>query len=106
MDRLRNREPAKVTVKESTNPITGKHTVTTKTQPQPKGIGHHGHGGRGPLASTTTPTANAGRTTAGTTRTRAPATRSQRTPGVDNKVGTMTKLKGALTGKPGVNVSF
>ena len=105
MSRLRNREPAKVTIKEKTNPITGTRTVTKKTETHPKGIGHHGHGGNGPLASSTTGRSTAGRSTTGTTRTRAPATHHQRTPGVGDKVGgAMTKLKGTLTGKPGVKV--
>ena len=106
MSRLRGREPAKVTVKERTNPITGTRTVTKKTETHPNGLGHHGHGGKGPLATTATPTTTTGRrTTTGSTRTGATTTRQQRTPGVGDKVeGAMTKLRGTLTGKPGVKV--
>lgn len=102
MSRLRHRKEAKVTTSAHTNPVTGSHTVTKKTTTHPKGLGHHGHGGRGPLASETHHT-----TTAATTgRTRAPAHHHQRKPSLGDKAsGAMMKLRGSLTRRPGLKVS-
>ncbi|TKA81558.1 hypothetical protein B0A55_03008 [Friedmanniomyces simplex] len=98
MSRLRHRPAAKVTTHDSTNPITGTHTRTNKTTTHPNGLGHHGHGGRGPLASTHTPT-----TTNHTTRAAGTHHHHQRKPSIGDKVsGAMMKLKGSLTSKPGL----
>lgn len=95
MSRLRGRKPAKVTTTVSKNPITGTETVTKKTTTHPKGLGHHGHGGTGPMASTHT---------AGTTTTTG-THHHQRKPTVGDKVsGAVMKLKGSLTKKPGLKV--
>lgn len=53
LDRLRNKNQAKVTTSQSTNPITGTTTTTQTTKTHPKGYGHRGHGGEGPMASNT-----------------------------------------------------
>ena len=105
MSRLRNRHNpnAKVAVSEHTNPITGAHTRTKKTTTHPAGLGHHGHGGRGPLASEPVGATHSRHTHA----RRAPATHHQRKPSIGDKVsGAMMKLKGTLTHRPGVKVSF
>ncbi|KAK5114953.1 hypothetical protein LTR85_009991 [Meristemomyces frigidus] len=99
MSRLRHPRGAKVTKSESTNPITGTHITTKKTKTHPKGVGHHGHGGKGPLATET------GGTTA-TGRTRAPAHHHQRKASVGDKVsGAMMKLRGSLTRRPGLKAA-
>ncbi|KAK1810784.1 hypothetical protein LTR12_014832 [Friedmanniomyces endolithicus] len=95
MSRFRNRHATKVTTHESTNPITGTHTRTAKTKTHPEGIGHHGHGGRGPLASTYPPA-----TTSHTTR--AAGThhhhQQQRKPTIGAKIsGAMMSLRGGST---------
>ena len=97
MDRLRKRpaprQPAEVTTKHSKNPITGTHTTTKTTKTHPRGVGHHGHGGRGPMASTT----HTHHTTAA-----APVQHHRRKPGISDKVsGAIMKMKGSLTRKPG-----
>lgn len=51
LSRLRNKNQAKVTTSQSTNPVTGVTTTTQTTKTHPKGYGHRGHGGEGPLAS-------------------------------------------------------
>jgi len=108
LSRLRHRQPAKVTTSEHTNPITGAHTRTKKTTTHPRGLGHHGHGGRGPLASSgPTATGNTHHTTTGrtTATTHSHHSHSQRKPSVGDKVsGAMMKLRGSLTGRPGVKV--
>ena len=98
MSRLRYRkQPAKVTTSTSTNPITGSRTTTKKTTTHPNGLGHHGHGGRGPLASD--------RTIGVTTNSRTAGTHHHRKPSVGDKVsGAMMKLRGSLTKKPGLKV--
>lgn len=99
MSRLRGRHNAKVTTKESRNPITGTQTVTKKTTTHPKGLGHHGHGGKGPMASNTTTD-----TTATTGRHHH---HQQRHATVGDKVsGAMMKLRGSLTRRPGLKVCF
>ncbi|KAK4549724.1 hypothetical protein LTR36_005025 [Oleoguttula mirabilis] len=99
MARLRHPRAAKVTKSESTNPITGTRTTTKKTKTHPKGVGHHGHGGNGPLS-----TEPVGTTATG--HTRAPTHRHERKPSVGDKVsGAMMKLKGSLTGKPGLKAA-
>lgn len=101
MSRLRRRHNAEVTTKESTNPITGTHTVTKKTKTHPQGLGHHGHAGRGPLAGEGSTTANANKRTTLTT-----GHHHKRRPSVGDKVsGAMMKLKGSLTRRPGLKVS-
>jgi hypothetical protein len=100
MSRLRGRNNAKVTTTESTNPITGTHTRTKKTKTHPHGVGHHGHGGRGPMASTTTSRRAHGTTTV-------PAHHHHRKPSIGDKVsGAMMKIKGSLTHRPGVKVRY
>jgi hypothetical protein len=104
MSRLRQRnQPAKVTTNRSTNPITGTQTVTKKTKTHPRGIGHHGHGGRGPMASHHT----TNYTTSGTTSTStaAPVHHHRRKTSVGDKVsGALMKLRGSFTRRPGVKV--
>jgi hypothetical protein len=99
MDRLRRRPArteAKVTTKHSTNPITGTHKTTRTTETHPQGLGHHGHGGRGPMASN--------RRTHHT-HTAAPVHHQRRKPSMGDKVsGAMMKLQGSLTRKPGKKV--
>ncbi|KAK3071205.1 hypothetical protein LTR53_009055 [Teratosphaeriaceae sp. CCFEE 6253] len=98
--RLRNRNNTKVTTKTSTNPITGAQTTTKKTTTHPQGLGHHGHGGRGPMASTNAATTGHHHTT------RAPATHHQRKPSMGDKVsGALMKLRGSLTGRSGVKAA-
>lgn len=85
-------ERAKVTQSTSTNPITGTHTTTTKRKTHPQGYGHHGHGGRGPMASNKPSVP--------------PTHRQRRKPGIGDKLsGAMMKAKGEVTRKPGVKVS-
>jgi hypothetical protein len=99
MDRLRRRPArteAKVTTKHSTNPITGTHKTTRTTETHPQGLGHHGHGGRGPMASN--------RRTHHT-HAAAPVHHQRRKPSMGDKVsGAMMKLQGSLTRKPGKKV--
>ena len=96
MSRLRGKptaSPATVETHSSRNPITG--TTTTKTtttqKTHPHGVGHHGHGGTGPMA--------------GSGRPAAPATHHRRKASMGDKVsGALTKLKGSLTGRSGKKV--
>ena len=99
MDRLRARPAThttatphgrtKVTHEESTNPITGTHTSTTKRKTNPKGHGHQGHGGGHALVAEK-PTASH---------------RQRRKPGIGDKLsGAMMQAKGEATGKPGLKV--
>ena len=83
---------AKIEQSHHKNPITGTHTTTTKRTTHPRGYGHHGHGGRGPMAS---------EQPAAAARTH----RQRRKPGIGDKLsGAMMKLKGSVTRKPGVKV--
>ena len=92
---------ARVTESTSRNPITGTTTTTRKTTTHPNGIGHHGHAGKGPLASKST--ATRGTTT---TRSKGVHTTQHRKPTMGDKIsGGLMNLKGSLTGKPGVKVS-
>jgi len=95
-------QPARVSESTSRNPITGTTTTTRKTTTHPSGIGHHGHAGKGPLASKST--ATRGTTT---TRSKGVTTGTQhRKPSMGDKIsGGLMNLKGSLTGKPGVKVS-
>ena len=101
MDRLRKRpapreQPAEVQVKRSKNPITGTQTTTQTTKTHPRGVGHHGHGGRGPMA-----------TERQTHHTTAPVHHQRRKPSMGDKIsGALMKLKGDATHKPGVKVSY
>ena len=96
LSRLRSRparqpasERAKISHEVSRNPITGTRTETTKKKTHPRGYGHHGHGGRGPLAAEQPTTSH----------------RQRRKPGIGDKLsGAMLKAKGEATGKPGVKV--
>lgn len=99
MDRLRKRpahhNEAKVTTKRSKNPITGTQKTTQTTETHPDGLGHHGHAGRGPMASNTR-----------THHTAAPVHHQRRKPSMGDKIsGAMMKMKGSMTKKPGVKVS-
>ena len=87
----------------SRNPITGTTTTTRKTTTHPSGVGHHGHAGKGPLATKHT-------ATRGTTTTRSKGVHTtgtqHRKPSMGDKIsGGLMNLKGSLTGKPGVKVS-
>lgn len=103
MDRLRKRppprqQPAEVHTKRSKNPITGTQTTTQTTKTHPRGVGHHGHGGRGPMATD--------RRTHHTT-TAAPVQHHRRKPGIGDKLsGGLMKMKGSLTRKPGLKVRY
>ena len=108
LSRLRHRNDAKVTRTEHTNPITGTRTTTKKTKTHPNGVGHHGHGGQGPLSSShhhhhrTTTTSKRSTTTARTTGTH----HHHRKASLGDKVsGAMMKLRGSLTNRPGKKVS-
>lgn len=99
---------ARVTESTSRNPITGTTTTTRKTTTHPSGIGHHGHAGKGPLATKGTTTRSSGaHGPATTTRSKGMATGTQhRKPSMGDKIsGGLMNLKGSLTGKPGVKVS-
>ncbi|KAM0711778.1 hypothetical protein Q7P35_001147 [Cladosporium inversicolor] len=92
---------ARVTESTSRNPITGTTTTTRKTTTHPSGIGHHGHAGKGPLA--TKSTATRGTTT---TRSKGVHTTQHRKPSMGDKIsGGLMNLKGSLTGKPGVKAA-
>ena len=92
---------ARVTESTSRNPITGTTTTTRKTTTHPSGIGHHGHAGKGPLASKST--ATRGTTT---TRSKGVHTTQHRKPTMGDKIsGGLMNLKGSLTGKPGVKAA-
>ncbi|RMZ05204.1 hypothetical protein D0860_06037 [Hortaea werneckii] len=105
LSRLRHRNSAKVTKTESTNPITGTHTVTKKTKTHPHGAGHHGHGGSGPMASSRHSHHTRTRTHR-TTTTRTPAAHHRRKASLGDKVsGALMKLKGSLTHKPDVKAA-
>lgn len=98
MDRLRRRpaappaRDAEVTTKHSTNPVTGTRKTTRTTKTHPKGVGHHGHGGRGPMASNAT--------THHTTT--AEPHHHRRKPTIGEKIsGAIMKLKGDVERKPG-----
>lgn len=106
----KKQQPARVTETTSTNPITGSTTTTRKTTTHKQGLGHHGHGGTGPLSSSTKATSsgahgpatkgrNHGMTTTGRTQRRKPSVG-------DKMSGAMMKLKGSLTRKPGLKVSL
>ncbi|KAK4497062.1 hypothetical protein PRZ48_011511 [Zasmidium cellare] len=92
LSRLRNKNQAKVTTSQSTNPITGTTTTTQTTKTHPKGYGHRGHGGEGPMASNHE-----------THYTGTGAHRHQRRkPSMGDKMsGAMMKLRGSLTRRPG-----
>ncbi|KAI5361454.1 hypothetical protein Slin15195_G125690 [Septoria linicola] len=93
LSRLRNKNQAKVTTTQSTNPITGTTTTTQKTTTHPNGIGYKGHGGRGPMAANHETHYTTGAT----------AHHHKRKPSMGDKVsGALTKLKGSVTGKPAV----
>ncbi|KAF2719542.1 hypothetical protein K431DRAFT_321694 [Polychaeton citri CBS 116435] len=102
MSRLRpRRQEAKVTESRSTNPITGTRTSTRKVKTHPHGLDHHGHGGRGPMASNhhshrihTTTTGGTGGATTSRHRQRRPSTG-------DKISGALLRFKGSLTGRPG-----
>lgn len=98
---------ARVTESTSTNPITGSTTTTRKTTTHPSGVGHHGHAGKGPLASKSTGVHGTGAHGPATTRrSKGMATTQHRKPSMGDKIsGKMMNLKGTLTGKPGVKVS-
>lgn len=97
-------QSARVTESTSTNPITGTTTTTRKTTTHPNGIGSHGHGGRGPLASTKgTSTGAHGPATTG--RSKGMATQRRKPSMGDKMSGAVMKLRGSLTGKSGVKVS-
>ncbi|KXT09791.1 hypothetical protein AC579_8873 [Pseudocercospora musae] len=92
LSRLRNRNQAKVSTTQSTNPLTGTTTTTQKTKTHPNGVGFRGHGGRGPLASN-----HESHYTSGPTHVH-----HKRKPSVGDKIsGAMTKLKGSITRRPG-----
>jgi hypothetical protein len=102
---------ARVTESTSRNPITGTTTTTRKTTTHPSGVGHHGHAGKGPLASKSTVTRSSA-TRSSTTRSKGVTTTGthhhhhQRKPSMGDKIsGGLMHLKGSLTGKPGVKVS-
>ncbi|KAM0715474.1 hypothetical protein Q7P37_008972 [Cladosporium fusiforme] len=105
----KKQQPARVTESTSTNPITGNTTTTRKTTTHKSGLGHHGHGGSGPLSSTNATSSGAhGPATKG--RNHGMATTGGRTqrrkPSVGDKMsGAMMKLKGSLTRKPGVKAA-
>jgi hypothetical protein len=109
MDRLTGKktQTARVTESTSRNPLTGTTTTTRKTTTHPSGVGHHGHAGKGPLATKGTGARGTGAHGPATTSSRTKATGTQhRKPTMGDKVaGTMTNLKGSLLGKPGVKVS-
>lgn len=96
---------ARVTESTSRNPITGTTTTTRKTTTHPSGIGHHGHAGKGPLATKSTTTRGTG-AHGPATRSKGVATGTQhRKPSMGDKIsGGLMNLKGSLTGKPGVKV--
>jgi hypothetical protein len=99
---------ARVTESTSKNPITGTTTTTRKTTTHSNGLGHHGHAGKGPLASKSTGVRGTGtHGTTATTRSKGMATGTQhRKPTMGDKIsGGLMNLKGSLTGKPGVKVS-
>jgi hypothetical protein len=112
LDRLTGKktQTARVTESTSKNPLTGTTTTTRKTTTHPSGIGHHGHAGKGPLAGTKTTGGVRGTGAHGpatTSRTKATTGTQHRKPTMGDKVsGTLTNLKGSLTGKPGVKVSW
>lgn len=93
-------------IKHSTNPITGSTTTTTTKKQTTHGHHHNGTGttsgtGRHHAAGTTTGRHHATTGTAGTST----ATRQHRKPSVGDKMsGAMMKLRGSLTGKPGLKV--
>ncbi|KAK3050435.1 hypothetical protein LTR09_008346 [Extremus antarcticus] len=94
MDRLRARparQEAKVTTKTSKNPITGSTKTTRTTETHPNGLGHHGHAGRGPMASNTR--------THHTTTAAQPVHRQQRKPSMGDKLA--GAMKRTFTTKPG-----
>lgn len=98
LSRLRNKNQAKVTTSQSTNPITGTTTTTQKTTTHPNGIGYRGHGGRGPMASN--------HTTHYTTGTSGPVHHHKRKTSMGDKIsGALLKLKGSATGRSGQKVS-
>jgi hypothetical protein len=108
MDRLTGKktQTARVTESTSRNPLTGTTTTTRKTTTHPSGVGHHGHAGKGPLATKSTGTRTTGaRGPATTSRTTATGTQHRKPTMGDKVAGTMTNLKGSLLGKPGVKVS-
>lgn len=96
---------ARVTESTSTNPITGNTTTTRKTTTHPGGIGHHGHAGKGPLASKSTGVRGTGAHGPATTGRNKGMTTARKPTMGDKISGAMTKVKGSLTGKPGVKVS-
>jgi len=101
MSRFRRRQNAEVTTKESTNPITGTHTVTKKTKTHPQGLGHRGHAARGPLAGEGSTTAKSNKRTTLTS-----GRHQKRQPSVEDKVsGAMMKLRGGLTRRPGLKAA-
>jgi hypothetical protein len=100
---------ARVTESTSKNPITGTTTTTRKTTTHSNGLGHHGHAGKGPLATNSTGVRGTGtgtRSTATTSRSKHTVTGTQhRKPTMGDKIsGGLMNLKGSLTGKPGVKV--
>jgi hypothetical protein len=112
MDRLTGKktQTARVTESTSRNPLTGTTTTTRKTTTHPSGVGHHGHAGKGPLATKSAGVRGTGAHGPATTSSRTKATglsgTQHRKPTMGDKVaGTMTNLKGSLLGKPGVKVS-
>ncbi|KAK5171262.1 uncharacterized protein LTR77_004406 [Saxophila tyrrhenica] len=98
MSRLRarpaRRREAKVTTKHSKNPITGTHKTTRTTETHPNGLGHHGHGGRGPMASSSR--------THHTTTTAAPVHHQRRKPSMGDKL--VGGLKRTFARSPGKKV--
>lgn len=101
-------QPARVTESTSTNPITGTTTTTRKTTTHKNGLGHHGHGGTGPLASKSASSSGAhGPATTSRSKGMATSGRTQRrkTSVGDKMSGAMMKLRGSLTHKPGLKVS-
>jgi hypothetical protein len=108
MSRLTGKKTSTARVTESTsrNPITGTTTTTRKTTTHPSGVGHHGHAGKGPMATKSTGVRGTGaHGPATTSRTKATGTQHRKPTMGDKIAGSLTNLKGSLTGKPGVKVS-
>jgi hypothetical protein len=108
MSRLTGKKTSTARVTESTsrNPITGTTTTTRKTTTHPSGVGHHGHAGKGPMATKSTGVRGTGaHGPATTSRTKATGTQNRKPTMGDKIAGSLTNLKGSLTGKPGVKVS-
>ncbi|EME40207.1 hypothetical protein DOTSEDRAFT_47610 [Dothistroma septosporum NZE10] len=96
LSRLRNKNQAKVTTSQSTNPITGTTTTTQTTKTHPNGYGSRGHGGRGPMAS------NREHHYTNTTSIAGVHHQKRKVSMGDRVSGAMMKLRGSATGKSGV----